>query len=254
MEQAVPPLSGKVAVVTGSGRNIGRAIALRLARDGAAVVVNARANRAQAEAVAAEISAGGGRAVACVADVTDEAAVGRLIAAAAESFGRLDILVNNAAVRHEAALADMSLADWHAILGVVLDGAFLTTRAALPHLETAGGGTIVNIGGLTGHTGAEGRAHVVTAKAGLQGLTKALAWELASRKVTVNLVVPGLIDTARDTSSAAARPAHHAIHRPLLGRRGTPEEVAGMVAALCGPDGRFVTGQAIHVNGGTYLP
>lgn len=247
------PLAGRVAIVTGSGRNIGRAIARRLAREGAAVVVNARANVAEADAVAAEIEAEGGRALPCIADVTDEQAVARMVAAAVERFGGLHILVNNAAVRHEAELQDMALEAWHAVLAVVLDGAFLCARAALPHL-TASGGAIVNIGGLTGHTGAAGRAHVVAAKAGLAGFTKALAWELAPHDVTANLVVPGLIDTARTGSSVAPRPAHHAVHRTLVGRRGTPDEVAGIVATLCGPDGRYVTGQTIHVNGGTYLP
>ncbi|MBI1219920.1 MAG: SDR family oxidoreductase [Rhodobacteraceae bacterium] len=247
-------LSGKVAVVTGSSRNIGRAIALRLVRDGAAVVINGHGKPDQVEAVVAEIRAAGGRAAGCVADIADEAGAARLIATAVDSFGRLDILVNNAALRMEADLATVTLEDWHRVLRITLDGAFLCTRAAQAHLRASGAGTIVNIGGMTASTGARDRVHVVTAKAGLIGFTKALAWDLADDQVTANLVSPGMMDTQRDLSTAPARPKHHAVHNPLLGRRGHPEEVAGLVAWLCGPDGRFVTGQTLHVNGGTYLP
>jgi len=247
-------LEGRVAVITGSGRNIGRAIALRLASEGAAIVVNARSNQAEVDAVVAEIVAVGGRAVGCLADVTQEADVARLIDMAVTTFGGLDILVNNAAVRHEKPFAETSLADWRRILGIILDGAFLCARAAVPHLVKSGQGAIVNIGGMTGGSGAPGRAHVVTGKAGLEGLTKALAWEFAAENVVVNLVHPGMVDTKRNPSTVSAEPAHHKVHKPLLGRRGKPEEIAAVVAMLCGPDGRFTTGQVIHVNGGTYLP
>jgi 3-oxoacyl-[acyl-carrier protein] reductase len=247
-------LSGRVAIVTGSGRNIGKAIALRLAQEGAALVVNARTNRDEADAVVAEIAQMGGQAVCCIADITSEDDVARLIATAVEQFGRLDILVNNAAVRHESPLNETSLADWRRVTGIILDGAFLCARAAAPHLGVHGHGAIVNIGGMTGASGAPGRTHVVTGKAGLEGLTKALAWDLAEAGVTVNLVHPGMVDTPRDHAGAPARPAHHKVHRPLLGRRGQPEEIASVVAMLCGDDGRFMTGQIVHVNGGTYLP
>ena len=247
-------LSGRVALVTGSGRNIGRAIALRLAAEGAAVVINARSNQAEVEAVVAEIEESGGRAAGCLGDVSDERAVERLIGTTVETFGGLDILVNNAAVRHEASLAETSLADWHRILGIILDGAFLCARAAMPHLIRSEAGAIVNIGGMTGGSGAPDRIHVVTGKAGLEGMTKALAWDLAPHNVTVNLVHPGMVETRRDLSSVSAEPAHHKHRHPLLGRRGTPEEIAAVVAMLCGPDGRYMTGQVLHVNGGTYLP
>jgi 3-oxoacyl-[acyl-carrier protein] reductase len=247
-------LEGRVAVITGSGRNIGRCIALRLAAEGAAIVVNARSNRAQVDAVVADIRSQGGRAVGCLADVTREADVARLIDTAVTTFGGLDILVNNAAVRHEMPLVQTSLADWHRILGIILDGAFLCARAAAPHLAQSGQGAIVNVGGMTAGSGAPGRVHVVTGKAGLEGLTKALAWELAADNIVVNLVHPGMVDTKRDLTTVSAEPAHHKVHKPLLGRRGAPEEIAGVIAMLCGPDGRFTTGQVIHVNGGTYLP
>lgn len=247
-------LLGRVAVITGSGRNIGRCIALRLASEGAAIVVNARSNQAEVDAVVAEIRAMGGRATGCLADVTNEADVQRLIDTAATEFGGLDILVNNAAVRHEKPLVTTSLDDWRRILGIILDGAFLCARAAAPYLARSGQGAIVNIGGMTGGSGAPGRAHVVTGKAGLEGLTKALAWEFAVDNIVVNLVHPGMVDTKRDQSTVAAEPEHHKVHKPLLGRRGKPEEIAAVVAMLCGPDGRYMTGQVVHVNGGTYLP
>jgi len=244
-------LAGRVAVVTGAGRNIGRAIALALADAGAAVVANGRSNRAAVDAVAGEIEANGGKALAVIADVTDQAAVERMAAATVERFGRIDILVNNAAGRPEQVLETMLLADWRGVLATILDGAFLTVKAALPHLKKSGAGAIVNIGGVSGHVGTRHRAHVVTAKAGLVGLTKALAHDLAGHRITANCVVPGLIDTARDPN--AQLPHHHSVGRTLAGRLGTPEEVAAAVRFLAGPQARYVTGQTLHVNGGVYL-
>src|SRR5499426_572002 len=172
-------LSGRVAIVTGAGRNIGRAIALALADGGAAVVVNARSNLQEADAV--------------TADVADADAVGTMVAAAASRFGRIDILVNNAAVRAEQALETMTLADWRAVTGV---------KACLRHLKQSGAGAIVNIGGLSAHTGAARRPHVVTAKAGLVGFTRALAHELAPDKIRVNTVTPGLMAAPRPAGQA----------------------------------------------------
>lgn len=246
-------LEGRVAIVTGSARNIGKAIAVRLAAEGAAVVINARTSREQVDQVVKEIHDSGGKAVGCLADVTNESDVERLIGCAVDSFGGLDILVNNAAVRREAKLQTVSLEDWKEILAIILDGAFLCARAATPHLIKSSAGAIVNIGGMTGSSGGSDRVHVVTGKAGLMGLTKALAWDLADYDVTANLVSPGMVETLRDTSTVAAKPKHHLVHKPLLGRRGTVEEIAGVVQMLCGPDGRFMTGQTVHVNGGTYL-
>ncbi|MBL8806710.1 MAG: SDR family oxidoreductase [Rhodospirillales bacterium] len=243
-------LKGRVALVTGAGRNIGRAIALELAAAGASVVVNGRANRAEAEAVAAEIGPG---AMVAMADVTDRSAVDAMVAATLKRFGRLDILVNNAAVRGEKPFAELDFATWRNVLAICLDGAFNCSQAALAALKASGAGTIVNIGGLTAHTGAADRAHVVTAKAGLVGLTRALAHDLAEFAITVNNVSPGMMDTARGASAGHQQPRHHATHKPLVGRRGRPDEIAGAVRWLAGPAGRFVTGQVIHVNGGTYL-
>ena len=243
-------LAGRVALVTGGARNIGRSIALALAEEGAAVIVNAREARNEAEAVAREITASGGRAMVHVADVTDEGAVNAMAAAALQSFGRLDILVNNAAVRDVTPIDDIDFARWRRVTGTILDGAFLCVKACLPALRASGRGAIVNIGGMSGHTGAAGRPHVVAATLGLVGLTRALAHDLAPDGITVNCVVPGLIETNRAASSSS-RSAHH--REALLGRRGDPKEVASVVRFLCGPQARFVTGQEWHVNGGGYL-
>ena len=247
------PLKGKVALVTGAGRNIGRAIALALADAGAKVAVNVRANRDEGQAVVNEITARGGDALLVAADVTQRADVDAMIATIAKRFGRLDIVVNNAAIRHDAAFADLPYADWRAAQSVCVDGAFHCTQAALPLLRGSGAGTVINIGGLTAHTGASKRAHVVTAKAALGGLTRALAHELAEFGITVNCVSPGMMDTVRKAASASATPAHHSIHATLLGRRGHPDEIASAVVWLAGPGGRFTTGQTLHINGGAYL-
>lgn len=247
-------LQGRVALVTGGARNIGRAIALDLADAGAGVAVVARSNGAAAAAVVAEIEAGGGQALSILGDVTVEADVSRMFDAVQGRFGRLDVLVNNAAVRNEVPFEAMSLAQWRDVLAVTLDGAFLCSRAALPALAASGAGSIVNLGGLTAYTGARYRAHVVAAKAGLDGLTKALAQELAPRGITVNLVSPGLIDTVRGGASSPGQPQHHAHAATLVGRRGRPEEVSAMVRYLAGPRARYITGQTVHVNGGAFLP
>jgi 3-oxoacyl-[acyl-carrier protein] reductase len=245
-------LAGRVALVTGAGRNIGRAIALELAAAGAALVLNTRQARDEIDAVAAEIERAGGRALALVADVTDPAAVATMVEAATRRFGRLDVLVNNAAVRREAPIDAIDLAAWREITSVILDGAFICAKACLAPLRASGHGAIVNLGGLSAHTGAAGRPHVVAAKAGLVGLTRALAHDLAPDRITVNCVAPGLIDTVRKASSSVA-PAHARDHKTLAGRKGLPADIAAAVRYLAGPGARYVTGQTIHVNGGAFF-
>jgi 3-oxoacyl-[acyl-carrier protein] reductase len=244
-------LAGKTALVTGAARNIGRAIALSLAQGGAAVMVNANGSRDDAEQTVALIRSAGGRADLHLADVTDRAAVDAMVAAAVAAFGRIDFLVNNAALRAETPFGELPYEEWRRVLSVILDGSFHCAQACLPQLIRARG-AIVNIGGMTGHKGAAGRAHVVAAKAGLAGMTRALALDLAPHGVTVNCVVPGTIETQRGLPGAPERPAHRQA-LPPVGRRGTPGEVAETVRFLCGPGARYITGQALHVNGGAYL-
>lgn len=240
-------LAGRVALVTGAGRNIGRAVALALAEAGAAVVINARQDKAQVDTVVDEIEARGGRAFGYLADVADSDAVQTMIKAVDTRFGRIDYLINNAALRREQALEEMTPALWREVMAVTLDGQFHCALACLPYLKASGAGAIVNIGGLTAHTGAKGRTHVVTAKAGVIGLTRALATELADQNITVNLVSPGMIG-----APPAARP-HETRIATLTGARGAPEDIARMVRFLCSPQARYITGQTIHVNGGAYF-
>jgi len=236
-------LQGRVALVTGAGRNIGRAIALALADAGASVVVNARSSASEIESVRAEIEASGGQALAHLADVSDADAVEGMVAQALKRFGRLDILVNCAALRAVEPIESIDAKRWREVTSVILDGAWFCARACLDSLKKSGAGAIVNIGGLSAHTGAAGRPHVIAAKEGLVGLTRALAHDLAPHNVTVNCVVPGLIETTRTSPSASHRESP-------LGRRGKPEEVAAAVRFLAGPGARYITGTVLHVSGG----
>jgi 3-oxoacyl-[acyl-carrier protein] reductase len=242
-------LSGKAAIVTGAGRNIGRAIALALAQAGAAVVVNVRSNKSEADSVVREIEAAGGKAVSIIGDVADPKTAEALADAALKAFGRIDILVNNAALRRENPIDQITYAEWREVMNVTLDSAFHGVKACLPAMKK-NGGTIINIGGMSAHIGSKHRAHVMTAKAGLVGFTRGLAHDLADAHITANCVVPGAVDTTR---SGASKPAHHLTHGTITGERGKPEDIAAMVRFLCGPGGRYVTGQTLHVSGGAYL-
>jgi 3-oxoacyl-[acyl-carrier protein] reductase len=246
-------LAGRVALVTGGARNIGRAICRSLAAGGASVMVNANTSQNEAKHTVAIIKSEGGKAAHHFADVTDPDAVAKMVDATVKHFGRLDILVNNAAVRSETPFEDIKLEEWKRIIATVLDGAFLCTQSCLPHLTRTRGGAIVNIGGLTAHKGATNRAHVIAGKAGIAGMTRALALELAHHRITVNCVVPGTIETVRGLPGAPQRPKDRR-GLPPIGRRGEPEEIAAVVRMLCGPDARYITGQTIHVNGGGFMP
>ena len=246
-------LAGKFALVTGGSRNIGRAISRSLAAGGAAVMVNTHTSLDDARETVRLIERSGGKAVMFVADVTDVDAVSELVNDTVKRFARLDVLVNNAAIRRETEFDKITLQEWRRVLSIVLDGAFICAQAVLPHLIRAGGGTIINMGGQTGHKGANGRLHVVAAKGGLAAMTKGLALDLAPHEITVNCVVPGTVETVRGSYSAPELPEYRR-SVPPLGRRGEPGEVAAMVRLLCGPDGRYVTGQSIQLNGGGFMP
>jgi 3-oxoacyl-[acyl-carrier protein] reductase len=242
-------LTGTAAIVTGSAQNIGRAIALVLAEAGAAVLINARNSADAAQGVADEINQAGGKAIVHLADVSQPDQVDGMVEAAVASFGRLDILVNNVAARMAMPITETTYEDWRHVHSNTLDAAFLCCRAAVPHLARHGRGAIVNIGGVSGHAGVANRSAVAAAKAGLAGMTGSLAVELAPRGVTVNCVSPGYIDT----HLPGHVPAHFAQKPVPAGRIGTKSEVAAMVGFLCGPDGRYVTGQTIHVAGGWHI-
>src|SRR3546814_8738785 len=192
--------------------------------------------------------AGGGRAIAQIADVTDEVAVARMTDAAVAAFGRIDILVSNAALRRQTPFVEMSFAEWREILSVALDGAFICARACVPHMIAAGGGAIVTMGGISTHVGTKNRVHVCAAKAGLEGLTRGLAIELAAHRFTVNFVSPGSIDPVRGTT-AGARPGTMGGEGVPLKRFGRPEATAAMVRHLCLPDGASITGRPIPRTG-----
>ena len=242
-------LEGKVALVTGSGRNIGRATVLQLAGEGAHVVVNARSNQQEAEAVAREAQALGVKAIAVIADVAKRDQVEALAARALSEFGRVDILINNAAIRPHKPFTELSVEDWEAVRGVVLDGALYLTRAVIDSMVKNRYGRILFFTGDGAFTGGRGRAHVSAAKMGLVGMARALATEFAPDNIRVNVVSPGSIDTRRDNLEWYHGRPPSASGIPL-GRQGKVEEIAATCLFLVSDDGGFITGQTIHVNGG----
>ncbi len=200
--------------------------------------------------MASEVRARGGKAVVHLADVSRPDGAAGLIEAAVAAFGRLDILVNNISNRVAKPLGETSFEDWRDVHASTLDAAFLCSKAALPHLVRHGVGAIVNIGGVSGHAGVKNRSAVAAAKAGLAGLTGALAVELAPQGVTVNCIAPGHLDRATEPGGMSA----HFREKPIpVGRGGTAEEVASMVRHLVGPQGRYITGETIHMNGAWYV-
>ena len=214
------------------------------------MLVNGRADKAAVDAVVGEIVAAGGKAEAAMGDVSDPAAGPRL-AEQAQRLGGVDILVSNAGLRRQTPFLDMSYAEWREILSVALDGAFLLGKAFIPQMVAKGqGGAFVAMSGVSTHVGTPNRCHVSASKAGLEGLMRALAVELAPHRITCNALSPGAIDTQR-AASAGPRPVGD---RPIpLKRFGRVEEIAAMVRLLVGPEGTFITGQTIHVNGGEFL-
>ncbi len=244
-------LDGKVALVTGSGRNIGRATVLKLAGEGAHVVVNARSNQAEADAVVREARALGVKALAVIADVAKRDQVETLASRALSEFGRVDILINNAAIRPHKPFTELTDADWEHVRGVVLDGALYLTRAVIGSMVANKYGRILFFTGDGAFTGGKGRAHVSAAKMGLVGMARALATEFAPHNIRVNVVSPGSIDTRRDNPEWYQGRVPSAEGIPL-GRQGHVDEIAATCLFLVSDDGGFITGQTIHVNGGAH--
>jgi 3-oxoacyl-[acyl-carrier protein] reductase len=246
MEQT---FAGKVALVTGAGKNIGRTIAMDLAARGASVVVNGRSDRDAVAGVVAEINAAGGQAIGCLADVSEAAATEVMVQSAVAAFGGIDILVSNAGLRRQTPFLEMSFAEWRDILSVALDGAFILARAAVPHMLGRGGGAIVALSGISHRVGTPYRCHVSASKAGLEGLMRSLAVELAEHGITCNTVAPGAVDTVRGAAAGVMPP----MAGVPLGRKAAMAEISAAVRFLAGPDGRYITGQTLNVNGGAFL-
>ncbi len=247
-------LTGRCALVTGSGQNIGRAIALAFAREGADVVVNGHANRAPVDAVVAEVEALGGRALGAMADVGDPEAVAGMVQAAEARFGKVDIAVSNVSVRHKQPFLDISIEDWHEVLNSNLNASFYLDRAVLPGMKTRGFGRIIHISGVDGFTGhIADRAHNVVAKAGVHALSKALALGFGPFGITANTVAPGIIDTERDWSQYPKDIRQLDTESIPVRRLGTVDEIAAACLYLASPLAGYVNGQAIHVNGGQHM-
>ncbi|HSQ04882.1 MAG TPA: SDR family NAD(P)-dependent oxidoreductase [Burkholderiales bacterium] len=239
-------LKGKVALVTGATKNIGRAIARSLASAGAAVAVNSRASKEDGERVVAEIRKAGGTAECFIADIADGAQVEAMVKGITERFGGVDILVLNASVRKKTPITEMSFEEWRRIMAISLDGSFHCVKACLPTMTKRRDGAIVTLGGMMALAGAKDRVHGSVVKHGLVGMTRALALDLADYGIRVNCIAPGQMNTP---------PAGEPVVVPApsktvpLGRKGEPEEIAAAVRFLCGPGASFISGQTIHVNG-----
>jgi 3-oxoacyl-[acyl-carrier protein] reductase len=244
-------LAGKTALVTGGSRGIGRAIAVRLAAEGAHVLVAARTEEA-GRPVVEEIEAAGGRARACALDVSDDSSVQEGVARLLEECGSIPLLVNNAGITRDNLLMRMKAAEWDLVVGTNLTGIYRTCRALVPSMVRARSGRIVNVTSVVAKLGNPGQTNYCAAKAGIEGFTRSLAREIASRNVTVNCVAPGFIDT--DMTRALPDDARkRLLDQVPLGRLGTPEDVAAAVRFLVGADAAYVTGAVLDVNGGLYM-
>jgi 3-oxoacyl-[acyl-carrier protein] reductase len=241
-------LRGHVALVTGSNRNIGRAIVLALAERGCDVVINARRHADEAEAVAASARARGVNALVALGDVGRPEGVDAVVRRALGEFPRVDVIVNNAAIRPEAPFLEMTAAQWHEVMDVDLHAAFYTAKAFLPGMVEQRWGRIVSLAGMNALQGYGGRAHVSAAKHGVWGLTKALAREFGPHGITVNAISPGPIEP-EDADSPHAAHIRSQLGRIPVGRLGTAADIATMCAHLCSPEAGFTSGQMIAING-----
>ena len=244
-------LSARVAIVTGSGQGIGREIALTLAEHGASVVIN-DINATSANEVAAEIVAKNGKSIAITADVTVQEEVANLVDQTVSSFGQIDILVNNAGITRDTLLMRMSSTDWDQVLATNLKGAFLCTRAVVRHMIRQRWGRIINIASVVGLIGNAGQANYAAAKAGLIGLTKATAREVAARGVTANAIAPGFIDTEM-TKRLSDNAKQEFLRQIPLGYAGLPKDVANAVAFLASEEAHYITGHVLNVDGGMVM-
>ena len=254
MQSRFANVAGRTALVTGSGRNIGRAIALALSQCGANVVVNGHTDSDAVDKVVAEITASGGHALGVMADVSNHDAVKGMVERTVKHFGAIDILISNVAVRRKQAFLDISLDDWHSVLNTNLSAAFYLSRNVIPHMRAQQWGRIVHISGFDAFWGhVADRAHSIAGKAGLHGLTKALAREFTRNGITVNTVAPGAIDTERDWSQYAHQPKEKVMAEIPAGRYGHVDEIAAACVYLASSTSGFVSGQVLHVNGGHYM-
>ena len=245
-----PDLNGQTALITGASRGIGASIAFRLARSGAKVGVNYHTHQDAAGRVVAAIAAEGGEAFAVAGDVSQEDSAEQVVKLTQERWGHVDILVNNAGITRDRLLVRMTLEDWDQVMDIDLRGAFLCTKFVMPQLIRRRQGRVINISSVVGIGGNPGQANYAAAKAGLIGFTKAVAREVASRNVTVNAVAPGFIDTGGMVEQLAEEARRQILGRIPMGRFGTGEEVAELVAFLCGPQAGYITGQALTIDGG----
>ena len=242
----------KVAIVTGAAKNIGRATCDSLSKLGYNILVHANSDKDGANETIKIIQKKNISTSRIIGDLTKPETSKELIFEASK-LGDISVLVNNASQREFNKFDDMTFDEWRFVMSINLDALFHTCKAVLPEMKKNNWGRIVNLGGLSAHISAIGRAHVITSKTAVVGFTRALAMEYAETGITINTVVPGLIDTVRGASagSSLVHPSHS---NPPVGRKGYPEEVATMISNLCGPNSDFITGQTIHVNGGSYFP
>lgn len=245
-------LSERVAIVTGSGQGIGRAIALKLAEAGATVVINDVGDSAPAEGVAEEIRKMGGESLVILADVSQSTEVASLVDTAIEKYGKVDILVNNAGITRDQLIIRMSDDEWDKVLGINLKGVFLCSKTVLRPMMRQHWGRIISISSIVGLIGNAGQANYASAKAGIIGLTRTIAKEVASRGITANAIAPGFIDTAM-TQQLPEERRQELMNQVPLGFLGTPRDVAEVVAFLASEEARYITGQVVTVDGGISL-